>query len=259
MGNKTAASIYQKMSLERAGEADGVKANANKKEAEQESDFVENKGTVNLALDLKTQLQMKADGKPLARTAPKKKRKAQEAFDEDSEEELIRVELDDIADFEATRALVRKNSIDADGFMRLLEDNRDTEEVLDQIKEIQEDVDGNRAGSLLQKEMLMFQEQKDQIETVIQTAGKKIKQYESILGEVKQENTEVTKELKTILDKNEELNSKMAKLDSGIASRKKKMESDEMRELEALINMSEELKDGKTRIKTLAKVESKKY
>lgn len=76
MGNKTAASIYQKMSLERAGEADGVKSNPNKKEAEKESDFVESKGTGNLALDLKTQLQLKAEGKIPSSTVQKKKKKA---------------------------------------------------------------------------------------------------------------------------------------------------------------------------------------
>ena len=86
--------------------------------------------------------------------------------------------------------------------MRLLEDNRDTEDVVDQIKEIEEDVDGNRTGSLLQKETLMFQEQKEQIETVIQTANKKIKQYQQILEEVRTENAEVSKELEDIVAKN---------------------------------------------------------
>jgi len=89
MGNKTAASIYQKMSLERAGDAEGVNSNQNKKETEKESDFVESKGTGNLALDLKAQLQLKAEGKLPAQTGQKKKKKAQEAFDEDSEEELV--------------------------------------------------------------------------------------------------------------------------------------------------------------------------
>jgi len=75
---------------------------------------------------------------------------------------------------------------------------------------------------------------------------------------VKQENSEVSKELDDIVSKNQELSSKLAKLESSINSRKKKMESDEMREIESLINRSEELKDEKTRIKTLAKEESKK-
>ena len=165
MGNKIAASIYQRMSLERSGETEGVVKNPfqkAKEDANKESDFVKSQGTGDLALDLKAQLQLRAEGKLPTKAPQKKKKKAQEAFDEDSEEEIEEVELDDIADFEATRALVRKNSIDADGFMRLLEDNRDeNEDVVDQIKELEEDEEGTGTGSMLQKETLMFQEQKE--------------------------------------------------------------------------------------------------
>ena len=261
MGNKIAASIYQKMSLERSGEGEGVNKNPfqkAKEDATKQSDFVESKGTGSLALDLKAQLQAKNEAKLLPKPQQKTKKKVQETFDEDSEEEIVEVELDDIADFEATRALVRKNSIDADGFMRLLEGNRDNEDVVEQIKEIEEAVEGSGTGSMLQKETLMFQEQKEQIETVIQTANKKIKQYQVILEEVKGEDKDVTKELNQILSKNEELKSKLAKIESGINSRKKKMETEEMREIENTINTIQSLKDEKTRIKTKAKEESKK-
>lgn len=262
MGNKIAASIYQRMSLERSGEAEGVVKNPfqkAKEDANKESDFVESKGSGDLALDLKTQLKLKAEGKLPGKSPQKKKKKAQEAFDEDSEEEIEEVELDDIADFEATRALVRKNSIDADGFMRLLEDNRDeNEDLVEQIKEIEEEEGGTGTGSKLQKETVMFEEQKEQIETVIEKANKKIKQYKAILKEVQEEEAEVTEELNQIIEKNEGLSSKLVKIEKKIEKRKKEMEVDEMQEIEDLISKMQNLKDEKTRIKTRAKEESKK-
>jgi ABC-type transporter Mla subunit MlaD len=257
MGDKFAASIYQKMSLERAGEAEGVSKKKGKKEEKKESDFEKSsQGTGNLAMDLKAQLEARKAGKAVLKKPSPVKRKKKDEYEE---EEVEAIEIEEVEDFDVQKQLKRSNSINADGFMALISMNREeNEELFEQIQEIETKAEeGTGAGSILQKETLMFEEQKDQVTETIEKSTKKLSQYQEIYSEVKEEHQEVREELGDLTEKNEDLASRLEKIEKKIDKRKRQMEEDEMQEIENLISKLSDLKDEKTRIKTMAKKETK--
>lgn len=265
MGNKKAASMYQKLSLERAGLGEGVqKGNAvdgkGKGNEDAETHFEDAKTTGDFASDLKAQLAAQKDKTLLKPQSQRKSPKKKNIEEEDSEDEIQEVDIENIQDFEEKRALRRSNSINADGFMRLIELNREeNEDLVDQIKEIETNIEeGTGAGSILQKEKIIFHEQKEQLTDAIEKAMNKLEQYKEMYKEVKEEETEVLEELKELNEQNEEYSANLNTIESKIDKRKKQMEDEEMKQIEELIIKITELKEEKIRIKSNAKQENKR-
>lgn len=261
MGNKKAASMYQKLSLERAGGGEGVKKGGQEEGAQDQNDFEEAKTTGDFASDLKAQLAAQKENKLLKKNQSQRKtHKKKNIEEEDSEDEIEEVDIENIQDFEEKRALRRSNSINADGFMRLIEMNReDNEDLVDQIKDIEtKEEEGSGAGALLQKEKLIFHEQKEQITDTIEKSENKLGQYKEMYQEVKEEEQEVIEEVNQLTEQNEEYTASLNTTESKIEKRKKQLEDVEMKEIEEIITRITQIKEEKIRIKSKAKSENKK-
>ena len=267
IGDKIAASIYQRMSLERAGEGEGVQKGyqSPKKEDKKESDFEEQKpqATGNLALDLKAQLEARKAGTLVLKkpaTQPSTAKKKQNPEDDDDEEDIEEVDIEEIDDFADQKQLKRSNSINADGFLRLIEMNKDeNEDVVEMIKDIEtkEETGMSATATALQQEKIIFEEQKEQLEEVVEKSTNKYEQYKEIYAEVKEEDKEAAEDLANIQQQNEELETQLQAVEKKINKRRRQLEDVEMVEIEKLIEKRAVLKDQKTQIKTRARQEKK--
>ena len=79
--------------------------------------------------------------------------------DKDAEEEIAEVEIDQLEGFEQRPKLARRNSISAEDFMELLEENKEeNEKIAERIKEIEEKAAESGTLSALQQENAIFSE-----------------------------------------------------------------------------------------------------
>lgn len=238
LGDKKAASIYQKMVLERDQRVHKKKEDEEKKPQKPAASG-----------DLGAELKMQA-GRPLKPVKPK-----EEIVEE---EEIAEVEIETLEGFTQTKAIKRSGSIDQNEFLKLIElhqDNNDT--LLEKLTEI-ETVNESQTGSLLQKETEMYEEQKLQLQEAIKKTKSKLKEYESILEDLTKSDKKVAKSLRHTAKDNEHLKTTLEEIESKISKRKNDMEDREMKEIEDLIVKIIELKEKKGQIKAEAKEETKK-
>ena len=231
-GDKKAASLYQKMLIERRQLAEGDKG---AKAASKQATIAEEiRGTPS-----------KSARKEGGGTGSKRK---------EEEEEVLEGEIAEIEGFEARPRLQRRNSIDAGGFMELLEENKEENEKLaERIKEI-EDREGG-AVSVLQQEGAVFAEQKAVLlESISRTRGR-TEAMEGVLGEYEGQAQRLGKELEDARRVNGELGKALSKIVREVEERQRRMAGGEVKELEGLVARELEVRERKGEIKKKAKEE----
>lgn len=243
-GNKKAASVYQKMIIERKQLEEGAKA--------QKEDKPDKKPAT--AKDLADELRS-TPAKGLKKPEPGTGSKRKKSEDEEEEKE---VEIAELEGFEARPRLQRRNSIDATGFMELLEENKEENEKLaERIKEIEEKAEGG-AISALQQETAMFNEQKVDMHETIQRLKARIEQFETVKAEYEQDEAKTSKQLQQVRSINADLVSALTKISKTIDDRQAKMKAIDIKELDSLIARQMDFKERRNEIKKQAKEEKLK-
>ena len=242
-GNRKAASVYQKMIIERKQLEEG-------KAPKEEKTDKKPATAKDLAEELRSS-PAKGLKKPEPATGGKRKKS-------EEEEEEKEVEIAELEGFEARPRLQRRNSIDATGFMELLEENKEENEKLaEKIKEIEEKAEGG-AISALQQETAMFNEQKEDMHETIERLKARIEQFESVKAEYEEDEAKTSKQLQQVRSVNADLVSALKKISKTVDDRQAKMKSIDIKELDSLIARQMDFKERRNEIKKQAKEEKLK-
>jgi len=245
-GNKKAAGIYQKMVIER-------NQTGAEKQAAQPATPAKPVATGNIADEIKAAQAAKAQGKSLAKpeqSGGKRKK---------SEEDNPEVEIAQLEGFEERPRLARRNSISAEDFMELLEENKEeNEKIAEQIKELEEKAQEGGAISALQQETQMFNEQKQEVIENIERVKAKIDGFESVRAEYKAEEKKISRQLEEVRSTHEQLVAALEKITATIDEKQTKMKAEDIDQLDTLIEKQMAIKERKNELKKIAKEEKKK-
>lgn len=242
-GNKKAASTYQKMIIERSQMEGKVKE-------QKDQPISKAGGPKDIAEELKGASANKLKPAKMADLSGKKK---------DAEEDVGEVEINQLEGFEERPRLARRNSISAEGFMELLEENKEeNERIAEKIKEIEEKAAEGGTLSVLQQENAMFNEQKAALQDNIERAKVKTENFNSVYGEYKEQATKFGTQLESVREINDGLVAALKKINAEIEERQSKMKPTDFEELEQLIEKQLAFKERRNEIKKLAKEEKKR-
>jgi CCDC93, coiled-coil domain len=245
-GNKKAAGYYKKLLIERN---QLTSEEAGKKDASASS-VKPNPGS--LADELKAGLGAKGLKKTAESGSAAKNRK-------NSEEDIAEVQADALEGFVERPRLARRNSISADDFMELLEENKaENEKIAEKIKEIEEKAAEGGSISALQQETTIFQEQKQELLENIESMKTRVEDLGVKNTESMSVRKKVLKDLEAVRVIHSDLNAAIAKIESEIRDRESKLKKTDIEELNSLISKQMVIKERKTELKTQAKEESKK-
>lgn len=247
-GNKKAAGYYKKLLIERNQLTAEEGQSANSKP--QVSPAKPTPGS--LADELKASQGGKMLKRPAEPTSSNKQRKK-------SEDDFAEVQADALEGFVERPRLARRNSISADDFMELLEENKEeNEKIAEKIKEIEEKAAEGGALNGLQQETAVFQEQRQQLVESIEGMRSRVDDLEKKGAESAAAKKKAMKELEAVRGVHEELAGTVAKIEAEIRERESKLKKTDIEELNSLIAKQMVIKERKTELKTMAKEESKK-
>ena len=242
-GNKKAAGYYKKLLIER-NQLSAEQAAAKEKAAPKPT-----------GMSLADELKAGAGAKGLNKAEPSSGMKGRKK----SEDDVAEVQADALEGFVERPRLARRNSISADDFMELLEENKEENvKIAEKIKEIEEKAAEGGAVSALQQETMIFQEQKQELIANIEANKARIEDLSSKNEESQSIRKKVLKELEAVRVIHSDLSAAIARIESDISDRESKLKKTDIEELNSLISKQMVIKERKAELKAQAKEENKK-
>ena len=226
-GNKKAASVYQKMIIERSQ----IEGKAKEAKDKNQSDKKKTDTTPQKMIPIK------GDG-----SSSKQKEKEEE------------MEVANLEGFEERPRLARRNSISADDFMELLEENREeNEKVAEKIKEIEEKA--SESGGMFAQETALFNEQKLTLLAEAEKAKEKIEVFNKNMETMNKQKSKIMQVVNQLRKEADELQGALDSITSSINEKQARMKSSDVNRLEQLVQKQIEMKERKAELKRTAKEE----
>jgi CCDC93, coiled-coil domain len=167
------------------------------------------------------------------------------------------IDINDLDGFVERPRLARRNSISAEDFMELLEENKDeNEKVVEKIKAIEERA--AESGGIFAQETALFNEQKQAAAAETEKAQSKIEAYTSSLHETESLYAKVNAQVAKLQKEADDLSGALNSITATITQRQSMMKASDINALESLVQKQIVLKEKRGELKKNAKEEKKK-